>query len=1341
MKKSLLTILFVCLCAVCAYPQPATNWFRHLTYNEGLSDNKVNCILKSREGCVWIGTPHGLNRYDGFRVRSFYNKAGQETSLPDNAILGLSEDADGTLWVETASGFCLFNTATNRAYRDMSKWMARHGMNGVPLRVAADGKHNLWIVSSADKLYYYDFAANQSCAMPLGKGMRANGVSSISAYGSKAFMVAYDGTVATVCLSGKRIGVTKTDRFIPQQTNSQKTYYSSYADRRGGLWVWASAFAAHYTHGAWRRMEGVAMSGIAENNDNQFVIATDHGGLLIADAAGNIVRRIVNDPADSRSLPDNTLQCVYIDDMGVTWIGMYRMGLASFFYGQSHFPLLPLGDVCTMAQSRDGSVWIGTNDDGIKRYDDGRLSSVASSLRSKVIVSSLAASDGSLWFGAFQGGLERIANGRHTVYTQQNGTLADNSVWTLAELPGGHIAVGTLGGGLQMWNRETERLVTVKQQLPSKYIASLSVLKNEWLAIGHSMGVTLLNLHTSKTINLGTDKRKDGGRLTSQYIIQVYADRRGLLWIATSAGLNVYDIANDRLYTIDINATRQQTEVNAVCEDRKGMMWLTSGNKLKSVSARRDGNDWHFVCNTYGSREGLQTRLFNKRSMLCLNDGRMLVGGIDGVNVVSPSEARQRPTSSKVVFSGLAIFDRPINVGDTINGHVLLTEELNNTRRLNLHHDENTFSILLASTTPGLPEGPLFMYRLAGQNKRWLITSADDPSVKFSNLSAGSYTLEVKPVDSEGRCMGDTALLDIKVSPPFYLSAWAWIVYIAIAIGGVWYALWRVRKNHRDEMEMLELRKQKELEEAKLVFFTNISHELRTPLTLIISPLESMVQNVGNKETLEKLRLMLRNARRLLTLTNQILDIRRIMQGKETVRMQDGDIVETVRECCAQFGDLSDRGITLTLHAHEAAIMARFDRDKIQKIVTNLLSNAYKFAPQNGRVDVSVGIAGNRQARISVADNGPGVSDEDKRHLFERFYQSKANKQGGGSGIGLNLAWEYARMHGGSVTVGDNKGGGAVFTVDIPLGTTEKEKRQNVVTTGGGYVTSFASPVSTAASHTAEDAGKGNDTAATNTVKRNVLLVDDNDDFLAFLSGELSPYYNISTAPDGRQAMDCIRRARPDLVLTDVMMPVMDGNELCRCIKADDDMKSLPVVMLTARLSDENEIESRECGADDYIKKPFSLQLLRVRIDTLISKNRLDDDGKVKPHISQTKITSEDEKLVDKVTQYIEQRLADPELSVEQMATDIGMSRVQLYRRLVSVTGKTPSELIRLVRLRHAERLLAESQLTISEIAYKVGFASQRYFSRCFKELFGYMPSEYKRKRTDENAALPPVNN
>lgn len=1342
MKKLFFSFL-LCMCAMCVgAQQDDARWFRRITYNDGLSDNKVNCVLKSRDGCLWIGTLQGLNRYDGFRVRSFYNKPGQDTSLPDNTILALCEAADGNIWVKTAWGLCIFDPVFDRADRDLAHWMSRHGMAGTPLCVAADSRHNLWIASSAGKLYYYDFTSSKPCTLSLAKGIDTHRVSSMAAHGKDVFLVLADGTVATASPDTKRAVVA--DRQLARRMSQQRTSLSAYADSKGGLWVWTSSFAGRYSGHAWQQLNGYIVSGVAESRDGRFLIATDHGGLLVADASCNILRRIVNDPADSRSLPDNTLQCVYVDDMGLTWIGMYRMGLASFYNGQNHFPLWPCGDVCTMTQARDGSVWVGTNDAGIWRNTSGGMSAtdngpaamgkgaaaVHSGLGSDVVVSSLAASDGSLWFGSFQGGLARIKDGKTTVYRKQKGALADDNVWALAQLPGGDIAVGTLGGGLQIYNHRTGQFAAAAQQCPSKYIASLAVLKDKWLAIGHSCGLSLMRLSDGRLTNIGTERRSDGTRLTSMFVIQVYADTRGLLWIATGAGLNVYDIAADRLFTVDLGGTRKQAEVNAVCEDRRGDMWLTTGNKLKRVSVRRDGSAWRFFTNTYGSAEGMQARLFNKRSMLCLHDGRVLVGGIDGVNVINPTAVRRQPSTGRVVFSGLSLYDRPVGVGDTINGHVLLRQELNTMRRLTLGHDENTFTIQLASTVPGLPETPRFMYRLRGQNKRWLLTPASDPSVLFSNLSAGHYTLEVKTVDDNGRAGSDIAVLDIVVRPPFYLSVWAWLVYMAVAAGIVCYAVWQVRKNHRDAMEKLALRKEKELEEAKLVFFTNISHELRTPLTLVISPLESLVRQTADSELLAKLRLMLRNARRLLSLTNQLLDMRRIMQGKETLHLHRTDLVAAVRECCDQFAALSDRGITLTFRAGQEQVAATTDRDKVQKMVVNLLSNAYKFTPDGGRVDVSVSpLPGDGSVHISVADNGPGVSDDDKRHLFERFYQSKDNRRGGGSGIGLNLVWEYARMHGGSVAVADNMGGGTVFTIALPL--KEGGAERAYATEGDGYVTSFA-PANEESSHTAPDGTAADAPDDDKKIKRTLLIVDDNDDFLTFLSSELSPHYNIRTAHDGSEALADIRRSRPDLVLTDIMMPVMDGNTLCRRIKGDDKLGHMPVVMLTARLSDENEMESRECGADDYVKKPFSLPLLRMRIDALLSRQRLDADGKVDLHISQPKITSEDEKLVAKATRYVEQHLADTDLSVEQMAADMGMSRVQLYRRLVSVTGKTPSEFIRLIRLRHAERLLAESQLNISEIAYKVGFASQRYFSRCYKDLFGYLPSEYKRGKGGE---------
>lgn len=1237
MRKIILLVCIIASVAV-AFGQSARPRFSQLTYNDGLSDSKVNCIVKSRDGFLWIGTPMGLNRYDGFRVRSYYNRPGDPTSLPDNVILSLAEDADGMLWVETASGYCIFNPRNDRVERDVKKWMMEHGMKRMPVRA-----------TSGD----YQFA-----------------------------------------------------------------------DSHGGRWRWSAKGFYHYDPDlrSWHEVGGYIVRDVAEDKQGNILIATDHDGLLVADSHARIVQHIVNDPADPFSLPDNTPQCLYVDDAGVVWIGMYRMGLAWYYHGQSQFGLLHVGDICTMAQAPDGSLWLGTNDSGLRHCNPSANSTATvaksqSHLGSDVVVASLNASDGSLWFGTFQGGMARLKNGTFTPYRQSKGELASNDVWALAEIPhSGLIAIGTLGGGLQLLDTKTGRFTTFSTRntrLPSDYIATIAVMADGRLALGHSLGVSIIDWRTGRVENIDGSKRKDGGRLASLSVNQVYVDSRGLLWIATGSGLNVYDAKADRLYNVNLHGSHVHEEVCAIAEDQDGLMWLTSGNELKSVGISRSSGSPQFFINTYTVSNGLQSRLFNKRAMLCLRDGRILVGGIDGVNVVDPRGVKRQTVRSEVLFSGLTIFDRPIAVGDTINGHVVLTSELNSARRLRLRYNENTFTILLASSCPGIPDAPNYFYRVDGG--QWLTTSTHEPSVQFTNLPTGSYTLEVRAVGGEGNSVMSTAQLHITILPPFYLSVWAWIVYIAVAVALVCYLVWRIRKNHRDEMEKLELRKQKEIEEAKMTFFTNISHELRTPLSLILSPVESMLKNTTDQPTRQKLRLVERNAHHLLMLTNQMLDLRRVMRGKETLRLEQNDIVAVVRSVCAEFAGLSDKGITLTLRTERDELYMAFDKDKVEKIVANLLSNAYKFTPKGGRVSVSVATSTTEKPNliITVADTGVGITDDDKKHIFERFYQSASNKQGGGSGIGLNLVWEYARMHGGSVSVADGSPSGTVFTISLPM-------TSGAASTPGqsdGYVTSFGST---------EDADSPQPTTKPE-LSATVLLVDDNDDFLSFLAAELSPYYNVQTAHDGQQALDSIHKSRPDLVLTDIMMPVMDGNELCRRIKADKELKGLPVVMLTARLSDENEIESRECGADDYVKKPFSLQLLRMRIDTLLGKNRLDHEGKVQPRIAQPKITSEDEKFVDKATAYVEQHMQDAALSVEQMAADMGMSRVQLYRRLVSVAGKTPSEFIRLVRLRHAARLLRESQMTVSEIAYKVGFSSPRYFSRCFKELFGYMPTEYKR--------------
>ena len=556
--------------------------------------------------------------------------------------------------------------------------------------------------------------------------------------------------------------------------------------------------------------------------------------------------------------------------------------------------------------------------------------------------------------------------------------------------------------------------------------------------------------------------------------------------------------------------------------------------------------------------------------------------------------------------------------------------------------------------------------------------------------------------DAEGNASGPVSSLDITVRPPWYRSTLAFLLYSLLLLGFL-SVLYRISRKRRKERE------EKAISEMKQIFFINISHELRTPLSLILSPLSDAIGKEQDAQIKGELTIAERNARKLLDMVNQMLDLRSLMMNAQSVHFSRKDLVDTVRSSVAQFLALKEKGVTLTFRTAKDHIEMLFDEDKVSKVVSNLLSNAIKYTEEGGRVNVDLSLNGG-DAVIRVSDNGRGIPDKEKPHLFDRFWQGEGSANKGGSGIGLNIVREYVSMHEGRVEVSDTPGGGATFTVFLPA------KECNA--SGDGFVKS---------SLYEEEAPSDADPARTAARRINLLLVDDSDDFLDYLSGILSSDYNVITATDGLAALKKMETLRPDIVVSDVMMPNMDGNELCQRIKANPSTAHVPVVMLTARLTDENEKKSRDCGADDYFTKPFDLQVLREHIAILVSRTGIDTSGKLKARIEERKVESVDRKFVDKVTAFIEENISESELSVEQIAEAMGMSRANIYRRMVSATGNTPSEFIKIVRLRHAERLLMQSGLTISEICYEVGFTSPRYFSKCYKEFFGYVPSKARR--------------
>lgn len=616
---------------------------------------------------------------------------------------------------------------------------------------------------------------------------------------------------------------------------------------------------------------------------------------------------------------------------------------------------------------------------------------------------------------------------------------------------------------------------------------------------------------------------------------------------------------------------------------------------------------------------------------------------------------------------------------------------------------------------------------LEGFNNDWLTLPVGVHNVTFTNLAPGKYVLRVKAINSDGYVGIKEATLGIVVNPPFWMSWWAYLLYAAGLVVVLFLARYRMLKREREKFHLQqienEVAKNEEINNMKFRFFTNVSHELRTPLTLIISPLEGMLKETTDELQSTRLQLMYRNAQRLLHLVNQLLDFRKGEMSTHQLSLSEGDIISYVHSVCNSFLLMADKKhIQFSFFSGIDTFSMAFDADKVGKIVMNLLSNAFKFTPEGGRVTVMIEhVTGTPDTlEIKIADTGIGISDVDKEHIFDRFYQAdhKGVEETTGNGIGLSLVRDFVTLHEGEVKVFDNIGTGSVFVIQFPVKHVE---------------TQVQLPEETGMSVGDEEDREMKEEVREETGRKDsplLLVVDDNEDFRIFMRYSLELQYRVKLAVNGNEAWEMMQEELPDLVISDVMMPQMDGNELCRLIKQDKRTAHIPVILLTARQNTEAKLEGLQTGADDYVTKPFNMTILVLRIRKLIELSRYHrvTQGMIDPAPSEIVITSLDEKLIEKAIKYVEDNMSRTELSVEELSRELGMSRVHLYKKLLQITGKTPIEFIRVIRLKRAAQLLRESQLHVSEVAFEVGFNNPKYFSRYFKDEFGVLPSVYQEK-------------
>ncbi|HEY0769895.1 MAG TPA: ATP-binding protein, partial [Sphingobacteriaceae bacterium] len=698
---------------------------------------------------------------------------------------------------------------------------------------------------------------------------------------------------------------------------------------------------------------------------------------------------------------------------------------------------------------------------------------------------------------------------------------------------------------------------------------------------------------------------------------------------------------------------------------------------------------------------------FHENAGLKTSAGELLFGGSNGFNIFDPTKVQFSEGKSKVVLTDFQLFNRSVKIGEELNGDVMLDQAISTVESITASHVNNVFSIEFSALNFFHPQKTQYRYMLEGFNKEWLITDANQRKVTFTNLDPGDYTFKVKASHGDGVWDGPETTLTITVLPPFWKSSFAFVCYAALILAALVIVrtliVRRERMNFRVQQEKLEAQRMHELDEMKIRFFTNVSHEFRTPLTLILAPLENMLQS-STPDQRTHLQVIQRNAKRLLNLVNQLLDFRKVEIQEVKLSTSEGDVVNFIRELVNSFSDVSkQKNIALNFRSTLAAYETNFDQDKVEKIIFNLLSNAFKFTLA-GSVEVEVSEHRTEERnyiRIDVADTGIGIPKDKQSKVFDRFYQNDVNGMisNEGNGIGLSIVNEFVKAHGGYMSLESEPMKGSRFSVYLPL-----------------------DPVKVTI-HLREG-----ETPVAHADKPTLLLVEDNVDFRYYLKDQLLNEYSVLEADNGIEGLKKAIDTIPDLIISDVMMPGMDGVQLCRELKSDRHTSHIPIILLTARHASEQKIQGFEFGADDYITKPFNFEILQSRIRNLIHQRQLFQQHFQK-HLtvkaSEVQITSLDEKLIKSAVETVERNINNPDFSVEELSRLMGMSRVLLYKKLLSLTGKSPIEFIRSIRLQRAAQLLEKSQCNVSEIAYQVGFNNPKYFAKYFKEEYNILPSAY----------------
>jgi len=1331
--------------------------FENYGVDDGLSSNVVSCVYQDHYGWIWLGTNRGISKFDG---HNFHNYIFKNPSTGENYSLinCIFEDSRSRLWVGTEdAGLALYD----RLQDDFSYFSTDTGnsiSSNLVFSVAEDSSGVLWVATDnglnrfdpeSQKFQWIQHEENDASSIAHNNIEKVFIDSDGTIWlGTKNGLDTYDpvsGSVTHIKLDAK-VRLDMNDSYYIQditEGNNGNILVGSYSS---GLFILNKASGKiRYFVPDQDYNRSYTLRAVYQDQNNNTWLGT-RGGIYILDQSFNVVSHYVHQEHDQNSLSHISINNIFEDNTGGIWIcsrnglnyvNQVRQAFKYFGFESNDTRYLNNAEIYAITEARDGKIWLGTENGGINVYNKqtGRFTHLThregndNSLCSNCIKSIIQDRAGNFWIGSFLGGMDHynVVTKNFTHYKndpENKNTLSNNIVWALLEDSSGMIWIGTDAG------------------LDRFYPASGS--------FDHIMDSVITSpvhaIFEDRAGNIYVGTTKDGmfiitaGNQILNYKLLarvMFEDSLGRIWIGSGVynGLNQFEIENGVVRTFTMDDGLPSNQIFGILEDQNtSELWLSTGSGLSRF------NPDSLSFENYTNEDGLQGNTFYYGAYCKSNTGEFFFGGQKGLTSFYPEQLVKNTNVPPVVITDFKIFNKKVPVGQEFQGEVILEKNISESDEIKVNYKHSVLTFDFVALNYVTSSHNQYKYIMEGFEEAWNPVTFNR-SATYTNLDPGKYTFRVKASNNDGIWNEEGASLNVIVTPPIWNTAafkvftvllFALLVYLIIS-----FFVKRESLKNQLVMERVNSKELHKIDMMKFQFFTNISHEIRTPISLILSPLSRIMNSNPSKEQIQKdLDVVYKNATRLGKLVDQLLDFRKIEAGKLKLELSKGDIVSYLKKVIYLFQELSnEQKIKLEFISVVDQIQMYFDPDKIEKVIFNLLSNSFKATREGGTIHVAVsltihmdGDVGNDKSinpgeylQIVVKDTGKGIPEEKRERIFERFYQGKSTDEtiNTGSGIGLSLSRELVKVHNGSISLKSEEGVGTEVTILLPLIKDDPEQQQIKQPDQNKQ---DGLPIVQVETYQPPEIDQA---------KPIILIAEDNKDLQEFIISIFEEDYNVISAEDGETGLALANETIPDIIVSDILMPGMDGKKLCKAIKQDFKTSHIPVILLTALSSKAHEKEGILAGADEYITKPFDPSLIKLRVDQLLAtrqllRDKFNQENILKP--LDKSVLSPDEKFISKLIAIIEDNISDSTFGIVKLSREIGVSRTQLYRKMSALTEMTVKEFIRSIRLKRACQLLLQKELNVDEVAYSVGFQQVAYFRKCFKEIYKLTPSDYVRK-------------